>query len=539
MTSDIFLGSSTNKIPQGVWFLIHWNSTYYTDPDLLDTYEDVPGLAVQRIQGKIRTLIYGTLSDSSKEHVSGNIEFYNTVATSQENDPSANNTLEKGFDSTGIGGYDANNDEVWLEASTSAFWLTVTTADDSFYSLYGDVLVCEDLEPVCGNGIVEAGEECDGGASCTEQCQAVVTTSGRGAFYVPSLTILDQTVSVVILGDTSVMITWETDLPGTSQVIYATESEAHTFDSNDNLGTPPTYGYAHTTPEYDLSPKVAEHSVIVAGLIPGEVYYFRVISRASPAANSGEFSFTLALGGQEQAGETSTSSEESSVGGQTATSSEDELAAVVGDQPVVVVEPTCPYLLGYLKMGENNNPEEVIKLQSFLKGTFGFSELVVTGIFDQSTLEAVMDFQSAYQNDVLSPWGTSQPTGYVYITTSKKINEIVCEKVIELTNEQLAEIAGVKKAIEELPVLPEIPEINEQMENLGPIGVNVPLAPQPSEPTDDPVNELVQSPLPVDDSSAGDDLVADISGSSGTTSQGVTVISGVENLLSKFILMFD
>ena len=41
---------------------------------------------------------------------------------------------------------------------------------------------------------------------------------------------------------------------------------------------------------------------------------------------------------------------------------------------------------------------------------------------------AVEQFQSKYAQDVLTPWGFTAPTGYVYTTTIKEINKIYCSK---------------------------------------------------------------------------------------------------------------
>ena len=51
-------------------------------------------------------------------------------------------------------------------------------------------------------------------------------------------------------------------------------------------------------------------------------------------------------------------------------------------------------------------------------------------------------FQVKYADDVLIPWGlgADEPTGYVYYTTRKKINEIFCGRSFPLSNEQLLEI---------------------------------------------------------------------------------------------------
>ncbi|MBX4181388.1 hypothetical protein KW807_00815, partial [Candidatus Parcubacteria bacterium] len=48
------------------------------------------------------------------------------------------------------------------------------------------------------------------------------------------------------------------------------------------------------------------------------------------------------------------------------------------------------------------------------------------GVFDQATKQAVEAFQLKYSSEVLAPWGISAPTGYVYITTLGKINQLLC-----------------------------------------------------------------------------------------------------------------
>ena len=100
----------------------------------------------------------------------------------------------------------------------------------------------------------------------------------------------------------------------------------------------------------------------------------------------------------------------------------------------------CVYLLEYLKYGRKNNPLEVIKLQSFLKSIEKFKKVNITSEFDIPTLFAVHNFQERYKKDVLEPWALPGSTGYVYITTKKKINEIYCDREFPLTTKQKQEI---------------------------------------------------------------------------------------------------
>jgi hypothetical protein len=92
-----------------------------------------------------------------------------------------------------------------------------------------------------------------------------------------------------------------------------------------------------------------------------------------------------------------------------------------------VVSTACPaYLEKYIKSGAKNDMNEVKKLQKFLATDEGFDNLRSTGFYGAETFKAVTDFQNKYATDVLGPWNNNKPTGYVYQTTKKKINELYC-----------------------------------------------------------------------------------------------------------------
>ena len=100
------------------------------------------------------------------------------------------------------------------------------------------------------------------------------------------LIISDEDASAIPLGQAT--ITWLTNKPANSRVIYSMEGEPHTLQL-DNL---PDYGYAHSTGENPAL--VTSHSVTITGLDPGVTYYYRCVSHGSFAV-SVEHSFT-ALG---------------------------------------------------------------------------------------------------------------------------------------------------------------------------------------------------------------------------------------------------
>ena len=91
--------------------------------------------------------------------------------------------------------------------------------------------------------------------------------------------------SSAVLSATSTTITWTTNNPASSRVVYDTVSHS-------SLGAAPNYGYASSTSEADTSPKVTSHSVAISGLTSGVTYYYRTISRGSPEAVGNEESFT-------------------------------------------------------------------------------------------------------------------------------------------------------------------------------------------------------------------------------------------------------
>ena len=127
---------------------------------------------------------------------------------------------------------------------------------------------------------------------------------GGGGWLPPGLTITEPVTIVEIL-QASATIMWDTSYLSTSQVIYSSAAENHILDLTDSAGTPPKYGYAHTTAEYDTAPKIGNHLVTITGLTPGTTYYFRAVSHASLAI-SGEQSFTTLIPGGEVAGAATT-----------------------------------------------------------------------------------------------------------------------------------------------------------------------------------------------------------------------------------------
>lgn len=170
---------------------------------------------------------------------------------------------------------------------------------------------------------------------------------GTGGYLPPGLTIPKESIKTTIT-ETSVTIEWTTSYPATSQVIYAKEGESRTLCLTQTegcaIGTPPKYGYAHTTPEYNTSPKVTPHSVTITGLTTGTKYYYRVVSHASLAISQ-EFSFNT-LGLKEETSEKTkeekiafSQPKEGPVGGEEVGSEEKELAGEKGIEKPTIEKP--------------------------------------------------------------------------------------------------------------------------------------------------------------------------------------------------------
>jgi hypothetical protein len=118
-------------------------------------------------------------------------------------------------------------------------------------------------------------------------------------------------------------------------------------------------------------------------------------------------------------------------------------SSALATTPSSLTETFCPLLTSYMRLNGNNDGTQVAKLQAFLKNNQDLN-VDVTGIFDQKTDAAVRAFQTKYVSDTMGPWGVTLPSGYVYITTSKKINQISCDTPLTLSSSDMAIINAYK-----------------------------------------------------------------------------------------------
>ncbi len=95
----------------------------------------------------------------------------------------------------------------------------------------------------------------------------------------------DTSITVATSSATSFTVTWTTDRPSYSRLVFGTKSKKV-------KGSDTKYGYDKTTNEASI--KQTTHTITLSGLTAGTTYYYRLISRGSPEQVTDERSITLA-----------------------------------------------------------------------------------------------------------------------------------------------------------------------------------------------------------------------------------------------------
>jgi hypothetical protein len=72
----------------------------------------------------------------------------------------------------------------------------------------------------------------------------------------------------------------------------------------------------------------------------------------------------------------------------------------------------------------NNDATDVRLLENFLNMYEGFS-LPINGMYEKRDFDAVVQWQEKYASEILTPWGATRGTGYVFTSSLKKIKSIV------------------------------------------------------------------------------------------------------------------
>ena len=97
------------------------------------------------------------------------------------------------------------------------------------------------------------------------------SSGGGGGSISPSLQISNE--AGVLVPPTAAAVTWNTNVPATTQVVYGPESQGpYVLDTS-----APNFDYPNSTTEDSIL--TTRHSVSLQGLTPGKTYNFRVVSR--------------------------------------------------------------------------------------------------------------------------------------------------------------------------------------------------------------------------------------------------------------------
>ncbi len=263
-----------------------------------------------------------------------------------------------------------------------------------------------------GSGAGTANSATNSSASCGE-CGGI----GGGGVTETPLAVSEERAQWI---GQAIVVTWKTNIPATSRVYYGTQSvEPPLLD--EHLGYATSTMLATTT--------VTEHTVEIVDADPGRTYYLRPASQETPEQNFRIAGYELQL----------LPSGASAAGGSSAAAGTP--APILASVTNMLIERnggerTCgPYLTSFIDQGAANVFTDVAKLQLFLWQYEGFSDLRITGVYDAPTQRAVEIVQIRYAADVLIPWGLTSPTGHVYITTQKKINELHCKRARGIVGE--------------------------------------------------------------------------------------------------------
>lgn len=240
VTSNIYLGSNSNIVASGEWFMVYDGSNYINDADIMG-YKDVAGLAIQRMNGKLRVMLFGTDLPSSghREYIEGNIEFFSGLVTSVNEETDPYFKLEDGtdgaFDYTSYAG-----DRAYFDIQVQ------DKGGDSFFVKY-----VYSLDEDCGNG----GDE-DPGIEVGDRCvlwgtdfpmDRITITNNDGTLDHNNIFVFDlNTFHADIPGSYPLTVTLKDDngvtIDGPTVFVFTVAPEGAKDCDNGNGGenTPPT-----------------------------------------------------------------------------------------------------------------------------------------------------------------------------------------------------------------------------------------------------------------------------------------------------------
>lgn len=373
LVPQTFVGGSSagDTYADEAWFpLTNPDGSSIIDSDLA-AYADVPGVAVQRLDGKIRFVLYGQHDAANdevggKEFAAGSIELdgatwqagmqspldWSNLNTNPRTHDAVINDPAYPMDSRGaftgvINQYDYRFDRMrtWAPQKV-AFHLVVTTGSDGFYAAY------------------TANDPCDGtpeDPECTENCDPVCETQEP----------CDQ--------DPTCEVACDPECTENCEPVCETECE------------PVCIEQCEPVCEVDCDE-------------PGDPSCEETESCDTDDTPSG-------------GGSSSSGSRRSSGGGGSG-------GEVLGAETVNI----CEFDIDtYMRFGYKNDPGQVATLQALLnKYADPVTPIAVDGYFGPATEALVRAFQRKYSSTILSPWNIGAPTGIFFRTTLAQAKNLEC-----------------------------------------------------------------------------------------------------------------
>lgn len=113
-------------------------------------------------------------------------------------------------------------------------------------------------------------------AAC-DSCCPVCTGGGGGGGSTYYAEI--KNIRIGQIDESSVLVSWETNRPGSSRVVYGTDSV---------IGIMPAPSYGYPNASATRADDGLQHSIVISGLRPGDVYYFLPISEMDGREYTGE-----------------------------------------------------------------------------------------------------------------------------------------------------------------------------------------------------------------------------------------------------------
>ena len=476
-TASVYVGGNTpaHLYAGTEWFpLTNTDGTFINDADI-SGYRDVPGLAVQRLNGKVRVVLYGFNEDqfgrpTGKEMITGSVELssdqstrltdiwtegngfvdpvdpYTRIHNVTTND-AANPMDARGSFTGTIDQYSPLFDNIGISNDLFNFYLIVDTASDGFYGQYYWKAKGED----CGGG---GGEEKYNPTITVNPLTACILTSATEYNFMDGVSATDAedgdlTSSITNNGNTVIFGT-----AGSYTVTYSvTDSDSNTVTATRTITISSNCGGTGGGDDDEPAINLPEGSCYVEDTVESFDFLNGVTATDSLGATVtlnltdnviGEedvnfteqgtynvtYKFTDPLAGEVSVVRTITVDNDcdngggggggggGNGGGSSSGSRRNNRGEVLGAT-------SCIQFTTYNRLG--NTGGEIKALQVFLN-EYMDAGLTVDGVYGRSTVQAVHDFQAFHWSDIIDPWTpplSPNTTGWEYKTTRATINAII------------------------------------------------------------------------------------------------------------------